>query len=184
LRQLNNNPRYSKDYAAGGKRAAQSNGEKKVPRLIVEFAVENKAKAKQQSDRRARQLVNASNQKIAKASNDRKADSNKSAKKKKMSRGALQREKKRKLKEEKLHESPAAVTQKLEEQKTQTPDKPKVKMSKPLKRQKIDIEEKAFESMVERYKSKFMGNVIPLEKEQKKLSDRERGVINKRRWFE
>jgi len=183
LRQLNNNPLYSKGYVTGGKRSAQGNGEKKVPRLIVEFTVENKAKAKQQADRRARQLENASNQKLAKSKKDNSKD-NRSSSKKKLSRGALQREKKRKKREEGNNEELIVPSQEIQEGKSKSGDKPKVKMSRPVKRQKVDKEEKAFESMVEKYKSKFMGNMVQGDKKSKKEDSKDKGKVVKQRWFE
>merc|ERR1712012_1283524 len=74
-------------------------GKVHIPRLIVEFTVENKAKARKQAERKAQQLANAQRQKVAvKQSFDENGEKKK--KKCKKSRGALQREKKRKLKEE------------------------------------------------------------------------------------
>ena len=186
---MNNNPQYSKDYVAGGKRAAQGKGEKKVPRLIVEFTVENKAKAKQQADRRARQLQNVSNQKMAKANRDDNDEGEKgqtaSKKKKKMSRGALQREKKRRLKAEKQNTEVSKIpSANKAESKPSSSKGNKVKPSRPLKRQKIDKEEQAFESMVQKYKSKFMGQVDSRSKNQEHRKEEERAKINKRRWFE
>jgi nucleolar protein 4 len=56
LRQLNNNPAYSK-YAAGG--GATSKKPEERPRLIVEFTVENWREVKKQEDKRVRQRERA-----------------------------------------------------------------------------------------------------------------------------
>lgn len=80
-----------------------------------------------------------------------------------MSCGALQHEKKQKLKAEKEQGSGStSETKKSADAKkanTSISDKSKTKLSKPPKRQKVDKEEEAFESMVQSYKSKFMGSV-------------------------
>jgi len=118
LRELNNNPSYSAEYVSGGRKAVDlkrrlsrekggrkqsskgdeysdivgDDGVVRIPRLIVEFTVENKVMAKKQAERRSLQLANKSKQRsvddtrnISKETNDVK----------KRSRGALQREKKR-----------------------------------------------------------------------------------------
>ena len=88
LRELNNNSKYSREYAAGGKNAdnlkkkkmKKSNnsgggsgggtgneyrgedGRARVPRLVVDFVVENKIKAKKQAERRLHHQLNQSKQ--------------------------------------------------------------------------------------------------------------------------
>lgn len=77
LRELNNNTLYSERYTAGGKvtveklkRKSKSKVKREdpqnalVPRLIVEFTVENKVKAKQQSLHREAQVTNQKKQKV------------------------------------------------------------------------------------------------------------------------
>jgi nucleolar protein 4 len=120
LRELNNNTAYSEEYVTGGKKAVtdlnkrkqrrglskkkirtdamdgdDDDGRVRIPRLIVEFAVENKAKAKEQAEHRAAQQANAIKQKMQHA-----AAMVVAKEKKKKSRGALQREKKRKQRQE------------------------------------------------------------------------------------
>merc|ERR1711862_682990 len=86
MRELNNNIYYSADYVVGGKRAQgmkqnmkkharkgkkvsshseyiNEDGKILLPRLIVDFTVENKKKAQQQTANRAKQLVNVEKQK-------------------------------------------------------------------------------------------------------------------------
>jgi len=92
-----------------------NDGRFKIPRLIVEFTVENKAKAKKQAERKALQFSNVMKQKKSarqslleeelKEDNDDKngdddVEKKVKQKKKKKSRGALQRERKRSKKEE------------------------------------------------------------------------------------
>jgi len=91
-----------------------NDGRFKIPRLIVEFTVENKAKAKKQAERKALQFANVMKQKKSarqslleeelKEDNDDKNDDDVEKKvkqkMKKKSRGALQRERKRSKKEE------------------------------------------------------------------------------------
>lgn len=104
LRELNNNPTYSREYVSGGKTAVDlkrkaqklnSKGPKftetRIPRLIVDFTVENRIKAKKQMDRRLQQKVNNANQRkhSTTQSTDNEHDS------KRRSRGASQRAKKR-----------------------------------------------------------------------------------------
>lgn len=88
-----------------------SDGRFKIPRLIVEFTVENKAKAKKQAERKALQFANVMKQKksarqslleeeLKEDDNDDDAKKKVKRKMKKKSRGALQRERKRNKKEE------------------------------------------------------------------------------------
>ena len=110
LRELNNNTDYTREYVMHGSKASDLKkgvnvaGDKRdfmsegggflLPRLVVEFACENMAKSKLQTERREKKRVNAEKQK----------EQNKSSKKEKsesaLSRGAKQREKKRKRKAE------------------------------------------------------------------------------------
>ena len=126
LRELNNNPSYSKEYAIGGKQVAlmkerrkrnstdkkrktepsvaedgtnvnddnyvTADGNIRTPRLIVEFTVENKAKAKQQAEQKAKQQANQIKQRMELKSDDVAVPAQEKARK---SRGAIQREKKR-----------------------------------------------------------------------------------------
>lgn len=111
LRELNNNAKYSAEWAFRGSKSATINKRrsdnkadsdalndaKKVSRIIVEFAIENKLKAKQQADRRARLLsLSGSREQDQGATAEEEATC---MKKKKKGRGSAMREKKRKRKE-------------------------------------------------------------------------------------
>eukprot|EP00562_Extubocellulus_spinifer_P005246 CAMPEP_0178524190 /NCGR_PEP_ID=MMETSP0696-20121128/29507_1 /TAXON_ID=265572 /ORGANISM="Extubocellulus spinifer, Strain CCMP396" /LENGTH=937 /DNA_ID=CAMNT_0020155501 /DNA_START=216 /DNA_END=3029 /DNA_ORIENTATION=+ len=239
LRDLNNNPAYSAQYATGGKKATElkkrqrkggkkgkkgrtfdeegegggadfvgDDGRVRVPRLIVEFTVENKAKARQQADHRAQQLANAEKQRAANraAKKDRRmaeeADGGDKLKRKekKKGRGAQQREKKRKLKEEGVadttedainDEAPSKKVRRASHDDTDVtrlPEQPKIKKVKPPKKRKVDKEEQAFENMVKSYKQSFGGGK---EKGKKGKGSEENGVpsnpreaVAKKRWFE
>merc|ERR1712226_163452 len=128
LRELNNNVLYSSQYASGGKKAleAKNNLSKKkkkahmteylsedgralLPRLIVDFTVENKIKAQQQITKRAKQQANREKQQA----NKEKAENDTQAKSKKISRGARQRERKRKQREENINST--SSEEKIEE---------------------------------------------------------------------
>ncbi|GAX19051.1 nucleolar protein 4 [Fistulifera solaris] len=170
LRELNNNTQYSAEYVAGGKQASllrksrKRKGEtddeaSKIPRLIIEFAVENKVKAKHQAEHRTAQLVNKLKQKKIP---DGKADK----KEKKVSRGARQREKKRKQREEDVSFLDAAPqSNKNEDRKVSHNDdkhqendkvqnsKHKTKGVKPVKRRKVNKDEEHFTEIVEKYRS-------------------------------
>mmetsp|Transcript_20476 Transcript_20476/g.30760 ORF Transcript_20476/g.30760 Transcript_20476/m.30760 type:complete len:873 (-) Transcript_20476:1399-4017(-) len=210
LRELNNNTAYSAEFVAGGKKAslmkkkASSRKRKKgkidtdvdhdflgedgkvhIPRLIVEFTVENKAKARKQAERKAQQLANVQKQKAAaKQSLD---ENGEKKKKKKKSRGALQREKKRKLKEEGPSETDQIDTkediakkQKISEEDSNRAieEPPKNKGIKPQKKKKIDKDENAFQDMIKSYKKAFTGDNKGNEEKS------ERSEITKKRWFE
>ena len=240
LRELNNNPAYSAEYATGGKKAVEmkkrqrkgkmgkkgmrfdddaeggnaadfvgDDGRVRIPRLIVEFTVENKAKAKKQTDHRAHQLANAEKQKAAsraakkeRADEDDSGDKSKSKKKKK-GRGALQREKKRRQREEGAETTPSedADTKKSKKARKVSHDdadveaqtKPKVKGVKPPKKRKIDKEEQAFENMVRSYKQAFAGGADDVTKGKKKRKNSSaendtpanpRAEVTKKRWFD
>ena len=159
-----------------------SDGKVRIPRLIVEFTVENKAKARKQAERKAQQLENALKQKAMAKQRSLEATSNnggdeetndnnnKTKKKKKKSRGAQQREKKRKLKEEGLlqleqqQNSKESGDQKNDNFKVVEKDsnnetattKTKKNGVKPLKKKKkVDKEESEFENMVQSHKKAF-----------------------------
>jgi len=243
LRELNNNPAYSAEYAAGGKKAVgmrkrQRKGGKKgkkgtrtfeddaeggdaadfvgddgrvrIPRLIVEFTVENKAKARQQAEHRAHQLANAEKQRAANraakkerdnedATEDKKSKSNK----KKKGRGALQREKKRRKREEGSNDTPSEDTTGQQSKKArkvshdaadaEAPAQPKIKGVKPPKKRKVDKEEQAFENMVRSYKQAFAGGGDDSLKGKKtrnnsgadkEISANPRAEVTKKRWFD
>ena len=237
LRELNNNPAYTAQYATGGKKATElkkrqrkggkkgkkgrtfdeegeggaadfvgDDGRVRIPRLIVEFTVENKAKARQQADHRAQQLANAEKQRAANraAKKDRRmaeeADGGDKPKRKKKGRGALQREKKRNLKEEGVadtaegainDETPSKKARKVSHDDTDvTPlsEEPKIKKVKPPKKRKVDKEEQAFESMVKSYKESFAGGKEKGKKrkgsERNDVPSNPRAAVAKKRWFE
>mmetsp|Transcript_2781 Transcript_2781/g.4209 ORF Transcript_2781/g.4209 Transcript_2781/m.4209 type:complete len:839 (+) Transcript_2781:82-2598(+) len=119
LRELNNNDKYSKEWAFKGKASndnkrngsnmkrnksdpVHSNDATKVSRIIVEFTVENRVKAKQQADRRAQLLLhpNPLSEQGGQQCSDPIDGEAKGAMKKKKGRGSITREKKRKKREE------------------------------------------------------------------------------------
>ncbi|KAL9191460.1 hypothetical protein ACHAXT_001166 [Thalassiosira profunda] len=218
LRQLNNNPLYSAEYAAGGKHASEmakrgkgkkgrkakadpetgaefmsEDGRVCVPRLIVEFAVENKVKARQQAEKIAQKKANKIKQRIE---NKEKQQPKDKKKEKKKGRGALQREKKRARKEagddDKNAQSGDAAEskkQKLEEKDpaTEKPREKKQKMVKPPKKRKIDREEDTLEGMIGSYKSTFLGasgKALAEEGDSKAPKKNSREEVAKKRWFE
>mmetsp|Transcript_13931 Transcript_13931/g.16190 ORF Transcript_13931/g.16190 Transcript_13931/m.16190 type:complete len:834 (+) Transcript_13931:382-2883(+) len=73
-------------------------GKVRIPRLLVEFTVENKAKARMQAERKAQQQANVQKQRVSAKKSKGKKDKDKKG------RGAQQREKKRKRKEQGLPE--------------------------------------------------------------------------------
>jgi nucleolar protein 4 len=195
LRELNNNTQYSAEYVAGGKQASllrkskkrkgETDGEaSKIPRLILEFTVENKVKAKHQAEHRTAQLVNKLKQK---KTPDGKVDK----KEKKASRGARQREKKRKQREEGISSLDAAqlssknedleyshsVDQHLEKEKVENV-KLQNKGVKPIKRRKVNKDEEQFTEIVEKYKS-----TIPVITPQEDVERVGKKTLE-RRWFE
>jgi RNA recognition motif-containing protein len=142
LRQLNNNPAYSAEYAAGGKKAAEmqkrgkkakkmksdgkegaeflgEDGKVYLPRLIVEFAVENKVKARQQAEKVAQKEANKIKQKIEKREKGSKEKS-----KNQKGRGALQREKKRARKAEEANKAKNETSQEVEKVEEVPEEKP------------------------------------------------------------
>mmetsp|Transcript_23512 Transcript_23512/g.36256 ORF Transcript_23512/g.36256 Transcript_23512/m.36256 type:complete len:808 (-) Transcript_23512:94-2517(-) len=206
LRELNNNPRYSEEYAVFGKKAVEAKKSKKrgnlaagfisedgkvmVPRLILDFTVENKAKAKQQQTRREQQLQNHLKQKNISKERGKSEFSGKEKK----GRGALQREKKRKLKElgkvenTKADDSTERREKKNREQskekKPQVEGKPekKLKKLKPHKKLRVDKEEADFDNMVRSYKAVFAfgkgGNEVS------ESTNGNRDVNVSKRWFD
>lgn len=202
LRELNNNPAYSSDYAAGGKVATalkkkvrkgrakvvkgaaggdfiSEDGRVRVPRLIVDFAVENKVKAKKQSERRLQQQLNNTKQRQEKKEKSE-------IDKKKRSRGSIQREKKRVRREsgEEIAEKNAKVAKdEYNKQKKQQREERKAKMTaekkamvKPAKKKKkMDAEDEHFESLVGKYKSGL---------ESSAPTQNPRASVEKKRWFE
>jgi nucleolar protein 4 len=226
LRELNNNPAYSESYAAGGKAAANAASAAKkrrhkkkkskqrdegidaeaikVPRLIVEFTVENKAKARQQADHRARQQANRIKQKLEHkekkelAALPSSADGgNEEKKSKKRGRGAKQREKKRQRrlqgeqedgaemaveaaesKPRKFHHGGAAVPRKEEQR-----EQPKgIKPPKKQKRNKeLEAEEK-FSKLVDKFKADFVG--AGAQAAAKSVSPQKKVVAEGKRWFD
>lgn len=179
LRELNNNTRYSSEYVAGGKHAAEmkrrrvgkkqrdkpspvteadesfvdDDGRVRIPRLIVEFTVENKAKAKQQAEHRAQQQANLLKQRgILKADGEKEGGKKKKQEKKK-SRGAAQRERKRKQPEEGVDGSQLTKDKAFAlSVPAFEPTVKKVKGVKPPKKQKVDKEEDKFTKLVASYK--------------------------------
>lgn len=223
LRELNNNSAYSSDYVAGGKKAialkrnkkkkrqkSQMNiddgaapddfigedGKVRIPRLIVEFTVENKAKARKQAEKKAQQQANVVKQK-AELKEQRKSETGEELKqkKKKKSRGAQQREKKRKIREEGgdgTENKTEKVTKKQKsEEKSDVPEMRRdvklkgVKPSKKKKRNDDAAEEKTFEDMVRNYKETFAGGSKGSTKtgEIEKMTENPRKDVTKKRWF-
>jgi nucleolar protein 4 len=230
LRQLNNNPEYSAEFAAGGKHASEMAKQKRgkkgkkgkvkadpetgaeflgedgkvyVPRLIVEFTVENKVKARQQAEKIAQKKANKIKQRIE--NKEKQQESSDKKKEKKKGRGALQREKKRARKEAGEDEGDNAKSaeasskkQKTDESKTaaETAKEKKPKMVKPKKKRKVDKDEEELEDMIRSYKSSFAKGVSVGGGKNKMLAEgdnnetstepdrRSREKVAKKRWFE
>lgn len=214
LRELNNNPRYTGEHVAGGKRAliAQEQGKRggkkkkkntdgedddktKIPRLIVEFTVENKVKARLQAEKRARQLKNMEEnpkkRKVKQKKNDDDDDNTENPPK--QSRGAKQREKKRKRKEmELLEKGGTSGTNKGKKSNTFSNsnsdtafnnNKSKNKTMKPPKKQKkLDKEEQAFDDMVRSYKASFAS--ASTTSSLKSIDTKQTKSREKPRWFD
>ena len=225
LRELNNNPAYSETYATGGKAAAnaaklakkrrhkkkrkvdeEEEEAVKIPRLIVEFTVENKAKARQQAERRAQQQANKAKQKsetrerkvLAASSGDGQDETKKSRKR---SRGAKQREKKRLRRLEGEEGAEVSATEAAESQersfkqetiaseetKPQKKDEPKgIKPPKKQnKRQRENMEsEKNFTELVNKYKAAFVGVAKDAEAVESELKKKKVLEEKGKRWFE
>lgn len=183
-------------------------GKIRIPRLVVEFTVENKAKAKKQAERRSQQLVNAEKQKLAtllarksKKEND---GNNNEEKKPKLSRGARQRANKRTRGDsDENHKSDDQVNAANEAKKAKkekkklaqeklTAEKEKVKPVKPpKKKKKVDSEETAFEDMVKSYKAAFE-NTADSKKGSKSEKNEDastepqhpRAIVTEKRWYD
>jgi len=229
LRELNNNPAYSKDYAAGGKAAAalkkQSNkhhhnnkkgkssgfsagdyrdeeGKVRVPRLIVDFVVENKVKAKKQAERRLQQQLNQSKQQLEtlekkKTARKQAGDDNDAPATKKRGRGAIQREKKRlkresgeeererqaKLQKKALYEAKKELRRERAEEKKKKAEELKRKSVKPPKKKKSQLkkieDDEEFESIVRSYQSK-----LESAREENAPRANQREAVKDKRWFE
>jgi nucleolar protein 4 len=222
LRELNNNPIYSRDYVAGGKAAdaikkrgrknkkmsssgneangggndfVGDDGRVHVPRLIVDFTVENKMKAKKQAERRVQQELNRTKQYLE--NKERKIVSLQEGgeeKPKKRGRGAIQREKKRlrresgeeeKERQAKLEAKALAEARKeLRKERQAQRQKQKVEESKkkavkpPKKKKPVDEEDEKFDDIVRSYTSK-------LETTRKQTdSHNPRVAVTEKRWFE
>jgi nucleolar protein 4 len=201
LRELNNNPRYSEEYVTGGKHASEAkrragkrlkkgadakpsdfvgkDGRAKIPRLVVEFAVENVVKARQQAEHRSHQQANIVKQKIE----NKEPQEKKQLKKK--HRGALQRERKRKQREGGAPVEPNKSTNDTPTESKNSAvvstEKParSVKPIKPPKKQKIDKEEDTFTKLVETYTKAFAGTA-----EEEKQGANKKSEKKDRRWFE
>jgi hypothetical protein len=163
-------------------------GHVRIPRLIIEFTVENKAKARKQAERKAQQAANIEKQKTV--SKDSKTE-NAKEKKKKKSRGALQREKKRKAKEagmeeENENDEKDVVSEKIRNKEDNSVvDEPKTKvkgLKPPKKMKKSDKEDNIFDEMVQSYKRKFAADVDDVTTE--KAVENPRVEVAKKRWFD
>ncbi|GKY97770.1 hypothetical protein MPSEU_000735200 [Mayamaea pseudoterrestris] len=199
LRELNNNTDYTKDFVAGGSRAWQAlkrpkkskkkaafesdasgltdeDGQVKLPRLVVEFTVENKVKAKQQVEHRAHQEANVLKQKLEGKSSKKKKEKNKA-------RGARQRENRRKAQEmdgetAEVETTNAVASEAMETEEHLTVEK--TKMAKPPKKKpKIDPSEKKFNDLVETYKRSFVASTTIAE-----VAGAASAEKSEKRWFE
>ena len=144
-----------------------ADGNIRTPRLIVEFTVENKAKAKQQAVHKAQQQANQMKQRMESKSDDTAAVS--LPEKARKSRGAIQREKKRQRQQHQeggddekhndddiISNGNGAVVSKLDESSTQQQSssihKKKTKgIAPPKKQAKLDAEEFTFSNLVASY---------------------------------
>lgn len=224
LRELNNNPAYSKDYATGGKAAEalkkrpqrknkkgatntpgdyrDDDGKVHIPRLIVDFVVENKVKAKKQADRRLNQQLNQSKQQLVKlekkkAKKETGEDTIEEAGNKRKGRGAIQREKKRKkresgeeeavkqkkLQKKAMYEAKKELRQERAEEKKRTAEELKKKSVKPPKKKKTQLkkieDDEEFEDIVRSYQSKLEDA-----REEKVPKTNPREAVKEKRWFE
>jgi len=206
MRELNNNAYYSSEYVVGGKKARDTK-KKKVkkgaqpsdyineegrilkPRLIVDFAVENKKKAQQQVANRDKQRVNVEKQQHTKPGGPGKDAKKK--KEKKTSRGALQRAKKRKRREEGIN-NPASlesdtVANNLETPKesgdSSTPLKSKKITTRDLKKKKrkMNPEDQTFEKLVESYSNTLKNSAKPTKDPD---DSHDRSLVAEKRWYD
>ena len=199
LRELNNNTAYTEDYVSGGRQAmiqkARKNKKKrkageeadvKVPRLIVEFAVENRAKAKKQAEHKAHQRANTIKQRLE--HKEKSADSEKSGKKKK-SRGKRQRELKRKQREAGITDegkksetsnAQSLPTESLAHGEDSVPDH-KHHNTKPVKpsqkKRKVDKDEEKLSELVDSYEA----SITPSRGDG---NDNSQPTRSRKRWFE
>lgn len=183
------NPDADLDDGPKGADFVGDDGKVRLPRLVVEFTVENKAKARKQAENKAKQLENSKRQKIA-AKTSSTPDSREKLKKK-MGRGAQQRAKKRRMIAEGLLDENGnkigdkkMKTQKTESSKTEEESKPQEKkkgIKPPRKAKKVDKEEKSFEDMVRSYKNTFSS---VSENKVENTSSNPRDALSKRRWFD
>ena len=222
LRELNNNPAYSKDYTQGGKAAdalkkkpkrknkkgvgsnpadyRDDDGKVHVPRLIVDFVVENKVKAKKQAERRLHQQLNQSKQQLEKLERkkaEKEAGESEETKTKKKGRGALQREKKRKrresgeeeaerlqkLQKKALYEAKKELRKERAEEKKRKAEELKKKSVKPPKKKKSQLkkieDDEEFESIVRSYQSK-----LESARDEKAAKRNPREAVKEKRWFD
>lgn len=199
LREMNNNPVYSADFVPNGKKAMQvtrstkrkqkgtmpddglaGEGDRsRIPRLIVEFTVENKAKALQQAANRAKQQANIETQKIVHVEKKERT-----TEKKTKHRGAIQREKKRKQRDEGIQlENTSDDANNHDEPEQIQPRDDKVKEKKPVKRpkkQKIDKEDQTFETLVRNYTDAFNRT----ESKSNEHIGQVKSQVKEKRWFE
>jgi nucleolar protein 4 len=211
LRELNNNIDYSAEYVANGKQALLLRGKRnkpskkkgalqdgdnqnsvRIPRLIVEFTVENKVKAQQQVAKREKQRANATAQQTEASSSTSKPQTTTTTTTKK-SRGALQRERKRLRQQQaegngEKNEKNQGGSKESEEISTKhdsiqinnssTEVETKPKKFKPRKKQKLEDqkEDQLFESLVQNHTK-------PLLAEDKMLHSKSKQTKDKR-WFE
>ncbi|KAL3936444.1 MAG: hypothetical protein SGBAC_008245 [Bacillariaceae sp.] len=204
LRELNNNPEYSSQYAAGGmiatatkKKAKKGrakivkgagggdyigeDGRVKVPRLIVDFVVENKVKAQKQAERRLQQQLNQAKQKLEKLEKEEDV-----VPKNKRSRGSIQREKKRRKRESGEEEAEKQTKllkkeyyenkKRLREEKKEKQLEIKKKSVKPKKKKTVDKEEEKLQRLL----GKHRGDDVDTTKK----FVRPRAAVKEKRWFE
>jgi len=201
LRELNNNKKYSKEWAQGGSKAEGmigrggkgddglrgEDGKVKWPRLVVEFACENKVKAKKQAEKKEKVAKNTQMQR-----DERKKEGG-GKKEKKLSRGKAQREKKRKAKEDAANgvtreeggEEASEKKRKVEEKaKEGTKRERRVKDApqKGGKKNKIKVteEDKKFDDMVSNYKKMIEGSGTANRPEGEEGAGKKGG----KRWFD
>jgi len=188
------NPNADQDDGPSGSDFVGDDGKVRIPRLLVEFTVENKAKARKQAENKAQQLDNAQKQKIAaKAAS---AEEKPKKKKKVVGRGAQQRAKKRKMIEEglldkdgnKIEDAKSKKPKRSETESKDTtaaPQERKQKEVRPTKKpRKVDKEEQKFEAMVKSYKNTFAGIPPTPEKAKEPEPSNPRVEVEKKRWFD
>ena len=188
------NPNANLDDGPSGSDFVGDDGKVRIPRLLVEFTAENKAKARKQAENKTQQLENAQKQKVAaKAAIAEEKPKNKN-KKKVAGRGAQQRAKKRKMIEEGVLDKDGNRIEDAESQRlkrsetvskeTTAPQEKKQKEVKPTKKpRKVDKEENNFEDMVQSYKNTFAGIPAP-EKAKEAEPSNPRVAVSEKRWFE